>query len=129
MLPTTRVKNNAYLHAFITTNGVYCNSKSSSGYDLYGAGDQAGDYAEDGNHLFRVWPNPTSGPVTLELLSDDQTGEAKIELYGMLGNLVMQTTLSGSNKYDLSLADKPNGIYLMKVVTGKLSRTVKIIKQ
>ena len=59
----------------------------------------------------------------------EEASEVKVEMYGIYGERLLNEELEGMRKYDFSLAGKPNGIYFIRVVTGKFAGTGKIIKQ
>lgn len=129
--PLTIVEPGGYLHASITTTGNYC----EQGTNLTAALKEEvipvlrKTDAEIIDSFFKVFPNPTPGRLTLELKEVDQSGPLQIELYGMHGERLMTEKLQGRTKYEFPLAGKPNGVYFIRVVTGKFAGTGKIIKQ
>jgi hypothetical protein len=78
--------------------------------------------------FFSLYPNPTAGGFSLELRGLDETAELKVEIYGIFGDRVFSAVLNGKRKYDFSLAEKPVGVYFIRVVSGKHAGTGKIIK-
>jgi hypothetical protein len=78
---------------------------------------------------FRVYPNPTTGAFTLEFNNDLETGNANVEIFSMRGEKVFNTELSGNGKHELSISDKPVGIYVIRVISGSKTETARIIKQ
>ena len=65
----------------------------------------------------------------MELKGIDETAELRVEMYGMLGDRVLSANVNGKKKYDFSLAGKPDGVYFIRVVTGKYAGAGKIVKQ
>jgi len=65
---------------------------------------------------FRLYPNPTQGPVHLDFQSR-LAGQARLELFSTDGRAVHTRTLDlerGANAFDLEL-DLPTGVYLMRL--------------
>jgi len=82
-----------------------------------------------GTNFFRVYPNPTTGKFTLELLTGEELSNPTMTIFGMLGEAVMKANLGGSTKTEFSLAERPTGIYIIRVTAGNRTGMVKIIKQ
>ena len=53
---------------------------------------------------------------------------ADILIYSMMGRVVLKTKLAGIGIHELSLADYPEGIYIIRVVSGSRAGTAKILK-
>ncbi len=123
----TTVQPGGYLHGYIDPEGPFCYQVvPPAGKVLSGYGVTA---TEGEKSFFTVYPNPTTGGFSLELRGVEERARLRVEMYGMHGERIFSENLSGKLKYDLSLDGKPNGVYFIRVVTGKLTGTGKIIKQ
>lgn len=85
MLPVLKVYSGGYLHAYITTNNQYCsllknNLVASGEYET--REDEIPKTTMDGS-FFRVYPNPTSGKITLVFSDDIGTSTVNIQIYNM----------------------------------------------
>ena len=80
-------------------------------------------------NLFKVYPNPTTGAFTLELNGLDEREKIRVDIYGMKGESVFSTELSGATKHELTLSGKPAGIYLVKVSSNKTIGVARIVRQ
>ena len=126
-LPGSKVLSGGYLLGQITTNGSWCGMKSG---EIAAAGNDIPETQESPQHdLFRVYPNPTSGTVTLELQALNGIDKVHIEAYGMHGENVLSADLTGERTQSLSFSGLPSGLYFIRVVAGDLVETKKIIKQ
>jgi hypothetical protein len=76
------------------------------------------------NSLFKIYPNPTSGIIQVELTDQTQTG-LKITLMDLNGRLVYESECQ-TNLCELYL-DLPAGVYLLNVATDERKITQKII--
>lgn len=143
MLPGTWVMHGAYLHARITTEGDFCglNEKSDSLIPLaedlpHAASDVPGDPGiekETPGHeqlTIKVYPNPTTGHFTLEVLNGQQDDASYLlEIIGMRGELAYsRENLFGTN-HEMSLAGHPAGLYLLRLTDGKQVAFHRIIKR
>ncbi|MEW4925597.1 T9SS type A sorting domain-containing protein [Algibacter sp. 2305UL17-15] len=73
------------------------------------------------------FPNPTTGDF--QFLLPIANGQVAIEIYNIQSQLVSSKTYQiNSGKVDLSLSDKPSGIYFAKIIASK-PINVKIIKK
>jgi hypothetical protein len=62
------------------------------------------------------------------LFSSDIDKPVLVEIYGIRGERELSTTLSGSRKYELSLENKPVGLYFIRVVSEERAETGKVVK-
>ncbi|MDO8367541.1 MAG: T9SS type A sorting domain-containing protein [Saprospiraceae bacterium] len=82
------------------------------------------------NATFNLYPNPTSGDVTLEF--DQATPTAvNIVVSDLLGRSISQEMLdAGSSQHRISLSSAPSGIYLVRVLDGgRLLWSGKLVKE
>jgi hypothetical protein len=127
LLPGTKGHAGSYLHAYITTTGAYCCSTILPVQAVM-HGELTGIEAADETSLFKVYPNPTTGKLTLDMKGIDESSVISVEIYGMLGNTVLKTEVSGSKQYVFDLSGKPHGFYLIRVINGSEMGMSKIIK-
>lgn len=75
---------------------------------------------------FQLFPNPTEGMVTIRNSSKIST----IEVYNILGKLVLQNNRLNSATLSLNLDQFPSGVYLVKVIDTDNKETIKkVIKR
>ena len=72
--------------------------------------------------LFRIYPNPTGGMLTLEF---DTAGERYITLVDITGRVLMRQTLSVSTAR-IDINNYPAGVYLLTIDEGKQQKTVRV---
>lgn len=76
--------------------------------------------------LFTVFPNPSKDNITINLLQDVE--KAKVEILNTMGQKVYSSSISlGDN--NISIADLPSGLYVVKIIDGEKASVKKIIKQ
>lgn len=130
LLPGILVEANGYLRVWIDTDGMYCaNAKV-----IVAAADQPIPELKFEEVLpltlgIKVYPNPTTGIFTLELPEATESAAANIEIYGIMGELVQQTTMFGERSYQFNLSDKPRGIYIIRVLQGENLYMGKVIRR
>jgi hypothetical protein len=77
---------------------------------------------------FRLYPNPTSATITLEIPYSDETSIASIEIFNMMGEMVFQDQFSGKRHYQFDLRDYSSGIYLVKVAANNMIWIEKVVR-
>ncbi|HTX87892.1 MAG TPA: BACON domain-containing carbohydrate-binding protein, partial [Bacteroidales bacterium] len=73
-----------------------------------------------------VYPNPTSGILTLEMLSKEWQG-SDVSILDMTGRTVLSQNCTGKMKYVFDLTSYPEGTYFMKIMTGGGTRVVRLV--
>ena len=128
ILPGAKVYPGGYLYAHITTDGHYCGSSKNPLVANPANEDALGFETIVRNQLIKVYPNPTTDIVIVELLGIDATNISNITVYSMQGSKLLQKSFNGESKFQFSLSGKPVGIYMVQVQSGNRSEMAKIIK-
>ncbi|MBE0663288.1 MAG: T9SS type A sorting domain-containing protein [Bacteroidales bacterium] len=129
LLEGTHIHNGGYLHAWITTNGIYCGSGSSM------LATSEALLAVPANEIikdkpgFGVYPNPTKGTFTLELYDIIEFTSISVEVFDLIGNNVFSVEEPIAKSYIFNLGDSQPGIYLIRVTNGSYVGIEKVIRQ
>jgi len=70
-----------------------------------------------------VYPNPTSGNVTIEGVMKNST----LEIYNIQGQMIYSSTVSESGIVTMNISENPAGLYFVKVANGAESKVVKLM--
>jgi hypothetical protein len=125
--PGTRVEAGGYMIGRISPGGPYCGELSPSIATVVEDENDPSIFSEKG--FFKVYPNPTTGIFTMELIGFDETQTFCVEIYGMRGDKILRKVMLMERKQKFSLSDEPMGIYFIRVISGNQTETAKIIKQ
>jgi hypothetical protein len=127
----TTVVSGGTLHGWITANGNYCNNQASF---LKASGE--GDLSDLPNgqinakpYAFKIYPNPTTGILTMEFPSGPSSTPILIRIYNLMGAEVMTKSFVMTGKSVFSLESLSSGMYLMSVMHEGRMEMFKIIKQ
>ena len=132
IMPGSKAAPNSYLHGYISSDCFYCNAvphtlpqalKEEQVAEISGDGT----HGSDSTNFFSVYPNPTTGTFTVEINSREKMA-GMVEIYGMHGEKLISRPLTGERKLELSLHDRPDGIYILRVISKGVSGTSRIIK-
>jgi hypothetical protein len=74
-----------------------------------------------------AYPNPTGGILMLNL--KEALSEAKIAVYNMSGQALMQTEINNEQFTKVDISSYPAGIYMLQVVSGNKTSVLKVIKR
>ncbi len=83
------------------------------------------------NGAIRVYPNPTTGKLTVEYNSND-AGNIHLIIYNLTGKKILSTTstlIKGNNSYQLNLANLSQGTYYIELSNTIQSNRVKFVIQ
>ncbi|MCX6266574.1 MAG: T9SS type A sorting domain-containing protein, partial [Bacteroidetes bacterium] len=125
-LPGTKVIQDGHLQGKITTPDQFCNAKSAAFASMTEGEDEKQPVLE--NFLFKVYPNPTTGNFILEQKNGNQDGTMTVEIFNMIGKIVVSSELSGKIKHEFMFADMPAGLYFIRIINGDLRETIKLVK-
>jgi hypothetical protein len=130
IMPTTMVHHHGYFRAHIAPDGPFCNpSPPSLPMAVTPLGQEETTTLSGLTPAFKLYPNPTTGNLILELNEKNPVQNAIITLSGPLGDILSHQYVHGEPQVYLSLSGRPAGIYFVRVITGTTTGTVKIIKQ
>ncbi|MCX6269175.1 MAG: T9SS type A sorting domain-containing protein [Bacteroidetes bacterium] len=131
MYPNTHAASGASFHAYISTDGTYCNEPKAPVTDYDGNEDAIAEKEPSLDHqaFFKVYPDPTSGSFTLELSAEPGESTVSVTCYNNMGSLVMEKDFFSGKKHELSLAGHAPGIYLLRVRMNGNTGIKKMIKQ
>jgi len=128
LMEGTKVNSGGYLHGFITTNGHYCGSLSNPLVANQQNEDNVGIEPVTNPRFIRIYPNPTTDLVTVEIMAEWTAPSAIISVYNMQGIRLLQKTINGEPKFQFSLSGKPDGIYMVQVQSSEHSEIAKVVK-
>ncbi len=133
ILPGAATAQGGYLHGYISSDCFYCNAVPHTLPAAFKEESLAGPIVEPmpqtaSGNLFRVYPNPTTGSFTIEIIGREVLQTANIEIYDMRGERMATRQVEGKLKHEFSLQEKPNGIYIIRLVSEGTSGTARIIK-
>lgn len=130
LLPGVLVQNGGYLHAFISTNGVWCNpGPMMASTELENEPEKFPEERMLFKSALRAYPNPTTGTFTLEISEPGDQPTLIIEVYSMLGENLIHTELPAETHYTLDLTGRQPGMYIVCVIRGQEMDFVKLIKR
>ena len=75
-----------------------------------------------------VFPNPTTGEFTLSLIGYKTTSVAKVSIYGLSGEKILESSMEYGTSRVFSLAGRASGVYYFRVKTGNETIKGKIVK-
>lgn len=114
VLPESHFKSGAYALLKIDQDGNFCsNYKGMLNVDE--AIDKPSAQIPNTNEpLFRVYPNPTSGIITIELLDFDIVSISSVEIYNIMGERIHLDRLV-QLPLQINLSDQKPGLYLVSI--------------
>lgn len=76
----------------------------------------------------KAYPNPTNGPVTVDISGLADTPGASITVYNTAGSVLIDYKPTESRNY-IDLTNHPSGVYYVVVSIARVEYTVKVIKE
>jgi hypothetical protein len=83
-------------------------------------------YYNEINDGVKFYPNPVIDKLRLEL--DDQSAENRVLIYSEKGELKSDKNYH-ANHFDIEMSDYAAGVYFIRIVNSKESKTIKIVKK
>ncbi|MGA2823762.1 MAG: kelch repeat-containing protein [Bacteroidales bacterium] len=91
-------------------------------------GASTGIVNHDQPSLLRVYPNPATYKITINLPLSVDLNQTEVSVYNAQGKRLLQKPLL-MQRVDLGLEDLPAGFYLLKVVSRESTMTARFIKE
>lgn len=131
-LPGTTVYPGGYLHGMITPNWDFCGLP-----DSFIATSEPQDKQSlhpdklliPSQSVCRIYPNPTCGVFTLELISDPGISPICVVVLDVFGKTLFSEPWNGITRMKFSLAGSPPGIYLVRIIYPGQTEILKVIKE
>ncbi|MFZ4522575.1 MAG: T9SS type A sorting domain-containing protein [Bacteroidales bacterium] len=127
MLPGTLVLNGGTLHAYITSNNDYCLTPLSP--VVKSTEIQKSNLATANALTLKIFPNPASAEVVLDLHGVADGNSSKMEMISLRGNVILTSSLQGDGQYPLSLLGIPSGAYYFRIISGDQVITKMLLKK
>jgi Zn-dependent metalloprotease/plastocyanin len=132
LLPGFHAYEGSYTHAYITTNGLFCDGAPGTpvvSQPVEKSVEEEIPSEKQGltplGKAIKVYPNPNNGQFTLEL-TNIESG-AVVCIYNMLGARVYQSSATNEGNHRINLSGIRRGIYFVKVQEGKEQFTRKMV--
>ncbi len=130
MQPGTRVDAGGYLHARIAVDeDDFCGIPVADDKEDNLITDVF-KYPQPINaNSVKLFPNPTHGDFTVELLNHDTNRQPSIEVYDVHGNRLFSEQMIHDAQHQFSLSGQPAGIYFVRISNGDYSEILRLIKR
>ena len=90
---------------------------------------QSLDEASNIEASVRIYPNPTSSMLRVEMLSNN-TAEVRCTLYAESAEVVDSRVMMPSTPMDIDMSNLPNGVYILRLeLDGMRNASYQVIKQ
>ncbi len=119
----------SYVNAFITTSGEYCASlpPMAPNADItFEESDDDYDIFDDGDSELKIYPNPTTGHITVDFREKATTADIKV--LNFQGNQMLELECNNQNMVEFDISSLPVGMYIIVIKTQTQLITGKIIK-
>ncbi len=135
MLAGTYIKSGAYLHAYISQDGIYCDEN----YDHFlknnlleispeNVNQDSLWHYDDNELFFKIYPNPSNRKIFIDLNNYDYNSFIEIGIYDLQGKLLEFKKVIGLHKVSIDLFDYQAGLYLLRVRNKNKVKVEKIVK-
>lgn len=125
LLPNTHIDSGGYLSARITTTAGYCGSEENS-MPLLQDDLKMVESASPSDPLVRVLPDSDKDCFRIEIPSGKEDQTARITLYNMMGNRLLNQEISAGVPCRITLRGKSSGLYFIRVTLGEKASVIKL---
>jgi hypothetical protein len=74
-----------------------------------------------------TYPNPTTGIVTIQLITDEDIINMDLMVFSVTGKLIKHTSIGNPGQFDLSSYGLPSGVYIFKVTSSGYSSRAAVV--
>ncbi|MBE0662666.1 MAG: T9SS type A sorting domain-containing protein, partial [Bacteroidales bacterium] len=135
----TQVESGGYLHAYIAPGGPFCGEMENHFLVVNDPVEAEADpddtiikgtaEPEKPASFFKLYPNPVSDILTVELCSRENHEMLRVEIFNIQGELILSQELPPGQKHEIGLRSCKPGVYLVRLVNGAQIGIEKLIKQ
>gem|GEM_PF-4402903 len=130
ILAGTHIKHGAQFVARIDLHGTFCgDTKAIPAPEVLDVIPEAKDRISKKDMFFKVYPNPTEGEFTLELLTYEEVENLHIEIFTLQGTRVISKQLPQGGQHVLDLTGYPPGMYVVRVIMNGQVGFERLIKR
>jgi hypothetical protein len=129
LLPHTHIHQGALFNARIDVDGTFCGNDIIIHDEVITDIEPTPQQIRERVSFFRVYPNPTDGIFTLELLTDVDTGSIQVEVFALHGTRVLHQELPAQQLHLVDLTHFQPGMYIIRVSVGDHSGFERLIKK
>jgi plastocyanin len=115
-------------YAWVRVSDEYCTMSKSIVAANKNVNPEPKTLITNTNSPFTVFPNPTSGLIYLEFPDVDETSEVVVEIYGIMGEQLLQQVFWVHSKHLIDLSGLPKGVYIIRGISGVKEGSEKLIK-
>jgi len=120
----------SYAHAYITTNGEYCNQQQNM-LMIQDPTETVHNPTEDllteeSEKGINIYPNPTTGRFTIDFMGEVTT--ADLILFDLQGNKLIDSSCRDQLKHEMDISQLQMGLYIVVIKTQEEIITRKVIK-
>lgn len=120
----TSVVPEGYLHAYIAPDGPWCMAPTM----LTTGVENSNSPLTENQPFFRVFPNPVSGILNVDLFGYSPEEKISIRIMNMKGVEILSKNASGKEKITISMAGQATGIYMISVSSERNHSAVRVLK-
>ncbi len=132
LLPGVKVLQGAYLHGYISENGVFCPGEYSSCItywkNAYLTNERESLHKAEFSKIM-IYPNPTFGDFIIEFRGKSLDETAELSIYNIHGEQLLRQKITTAGVNQVSLAGKAAGVYFVRMVSGSKVETKLLVKQ
>ncbi|WP_158848793.1 right-handed parallel beta-helix repeat-containing protein [Algibacter sp. L1A34] len=94
----------------------------------YDNGSSLGIELEYDDSNFKMYPNPTTSIVTVELSTIGSSNITSLSILNLLGATLYNSSIDNKKVVEFDMKDLPNGVYLLKINTESKQMIKRIVK-
>jgi len=102
---------------------TYGNVIDDSQSSIFTTADDTGFGDDPANDLVKLFPNPTTGQLTLEC---DINGSKTIQVMNAIGEVVYDRSNVENNRLQIDIGDQPDGIYFVRIIMKDSNQVIEI---
>lgn len=126
-LPGTRVLEGGFLLAYIAPSGPWCAVQSAPDNNFAVFAKEIP--VQENSSGYRLFPNPTTGIVTVQSVEKNSTQQINAVIYNILGKEIISTRFSSGSGHTFMLHNQPSGVYILKLYGNNETTCFRIIRQ